>query len=1204
MKKLLIIVLLLIACTQMTPSAALAGEEDEGKRFCFGWLWCREEKDGSVYKAAFLHIYSSEQRGDYSRWAIFPFYSEESDPEKEYLRRSILWPLGTYERKGKMLWSHVFPLYWHGREPGLRFTYVPPLYFDIERRDWAYFQLLPFYAHRSRGDFYDQYFILGPLLIVTRDAHEELAQWDLLFPLFSHRKEKERGGTRLLPIYFSSYDDRVGLSYRYLLPLYGQIESLKVSRRFFFPLYGSEEKKTRRERRVSLIGLPPISALRPFPTLALYEHLTAPDRITDRFFPVYRYARWVNEKKSEIDALLLYRHRSSPKGMADRLFPFYRYERDRETLHTQFSLIGYRAFSLYWYKAGPELAHTHLFPLFSTGRNGEHTLGVLGHGVFSLYRHRYSATAEADRLVPLWSYANDHTKQEWRLRLLGVPPFTLYGRWSSPEAARGYLFPLYDYRREGAKSTLSLGGVWELALYRHTTGPTLTRDRLVPLYAYANDHTKQEWRLGLLGIPHLTLYQHRSGPSLTVDRLFPFYGYRSNPKERRFSLLGFPPTGRRTTYSLYEHAATPSSSSDRFFPLYSYFHNRETGELRWDALFVYRHRQTATYTKDAFLPLHYYEHDHTTGRRRLSLIGVPPVSLFRYEVSPLGSLHYLFPLYSYSRDGEHTLGVLGYDAFSLYRHRHSATVVSDHLTLLWRYEHDRARGAWQLGLLGVPPFTLYGHRSGPEASADHLLPLYGYKKTGGVSRLSALGLPPLGDFPALALYEHAAKPSATTDRFLPVYLYTHDHVKDESLASVLLLYWRTSTPNATGNTLFPLFSLQLNRTQRAWRLTAVGLDPLLPASFFTQTVSPEAARGYLFPLYDYHRQGAATSLSLGGVWEFSLYRHTASPTLTRDRLVPLYAYAHDHTKQEWRFGLLGVPPLTLFGLRSDPESARGTLFPLYDFRRQGAETALSLGGVWEFSLYRHTTSPTLTRDRLVPLYAYANDKTKQDLRLGLLGVPPFTLYGHRTTPDAITDRLFPFYRYNHDLKKNETNLKALLLFSHKASPAGTWHRLWPFYSYADDRSMQERRIGMLGVAPISLYQHVNTPDQTTDRFVPFYTYAADRSTGEGRFSILWPLVDYRSQNGTTRAFSTLWWLVDYERPDDDHREFHILGGTRMALVSRTVAPERSTFEFSPVIPVFRYESEHGRMTEFNMLGFGVCTEEGRKKVRAFWFVCL
>jgi hypothetical protein len=114
----------------------------------------------------------------------------------------------------------------------------------------------------------------------------------------------------------------------------------------------------------------------------------------------------------------------------------------------------------------------------------------------------------------------------------------------------------------------------------------------------------------------------------------------------------------------------------------------------------------------------------------------------------------------------------------------------------------------------------------------------------------------------------------------------------------------------------------------------------------------------------------------------------------------------------------------------------------------------------------------------------------------------------------------------------------------------------------------------------------------------------DRTTGVGRFSILWPFIDYKSLNGTTTEASILWWLVDYVRPDEDHKEFRILGGSAMALVRRKVTPERSTFEFNPVIPFYFYEAENGKLTEMNLLGFGVCTnKEGQKRMRALW-ICL
>ena len=39
------------------------------------------------------------------------------------------------------------------------------------------------------GEYYARNFVLGPLLITTRDSRTDLAQWDLRFPFFHYRQD-------------------------------------------------------------------------------------------------------------------------------------------------------------------------------------------------------------------------------------------------------------------------------------------------------------------------------------------------------------------------------------------------------------------------------------------------------------------------------------------------------------------------------------------------------------------------------------------------------------------------------------------------------------------------------------------------------------------------------------------------------------------------------------------------------------------------------------------------------------------------------------------------------------------------------------------------------------------------------------------------------------------------------------------------------
>jgi hypothetical protein len=1148
----------------LLQAVGVEARETSGERTCFGLIWCSEEKDGSVSRDGFFYLYSSGKREGFSRLAVRPFYFHEIDLKADYLRRSILWPLGTYEKRGDDIWFHLFPLYWHEEHSRQRFTLFLPLYFNYLEDEKSYFHLFPLYGHHARGASYDRYFVLGPLFIYANDFAREQRQWDFLFPLASHRSDRDGSATRFLPLYFSGYDRASERSYRYLFPVYGAWESPTFQHSFLFPLYGSEEDKKADERRFSLLGLPPIRALRPIPTLALYEHLSAPDRTTDRFFPVYRYARWFNEGRAEINALLLYRHHSSPDRVLDRLFPLYRYERSGQ--NTRLSLVGYQALSLFWYESTPQMMRSHLFPLYnkeSDSRSDTNRFGLIGYGPLSLYWHERAGLEVSDRF-----------------------------------------FPLYSYKEQ-----------------------------------------KNETDFSLLGVGPLAFYRHRATPSKTSDQLFPIYGYRRAGEGVRLSLLGFPPTGNDFTLSLYEHLESPSFIEDRFFPLYRYRHDLVSGERQWDALFVYQHRQSETFTKDAFLPLHSYEHDKLRQERSVGLLGVPPLMLFEDRSTPRESRGHLFPVYGYRmRPEERRITLLGLPpigdtSFSLYEHRASEGEVVDRFFPIYRYAYNQKRDEIDFNLL-----LLYQHHSTPQRTENVLFPLGNLTQEGEKTDLSIIGYGPL------SLIRYVDEGTALTHRFFPLYYYRSRQGGKETFLNTLLLYTHRSTPEALYDGLFPLYSYEREEGKLAFSIA--GFSEL---SLYRHTESKEKTTDRLLPLYGYEheKKDGSWSLRMIGIPPLSLYAHKSSPASVEDRFFPLYRYRQERAGGEWKltaFGLDPILPLHLFAQEGGPGSSRGMFFPLYDYERREDRFAVSFVGLRNFSLYLHEQTALMTHDRLFPLYDYRNDAAAGSRSFGLLGVFPLSLYSHRSTAKEVDDRLFPLYGYHEDKTDGAWRLSALglppigsgpalalyehsvskkdltdrflpfylyqydfeeddrrfttLLSRYRSNPEGRWHRIFPLYSDERDHKTGMRRVGVIGVAPFYLYQRVRTNEELSDRFFPLYRYSYNRTKDEGELSLLWPLVTYKRREGRTTEASVLWWLVNYERPDEETKEWHLLGGSAMAVVSGSTSPKRSTFEFNPILPLYSYEKEKGKGVEWAFLGglVGVQrSDEGERKMQWLWF---
>ena len=57
----------------------------------------------------------------------------------------------------------------------------------------------PLFSRHVMGEYYARNFVLGPLLVTTRDARTDLAQWDLLFPFFHYRQDLNSSNSWLLP---------------------------------------------------------------------------------------------------------------------------------------------------------------------------------------------------------------------------------------------------------------------------------------------------------------------------------------------------------------------------------------------------------------------------------------------------------------------------------------------------------------------------------------------------------------------------------------------------------------------------------------------------------------------------------------------------------------------------------------------------------------------------------------------------------------------------------------------------------------------------------------------------------------------------------------------------------------------------------------------------------------------------------------------
>ena len=939
----LALIALLLGTYATVPAIAAA---DGVERHCFGLLWCNEQSAYSTSTDGLLWLYSAEERGSYTRLAVRPLYSMEEDPTRDLLRRSILWPLGTYERRGDQAWAHVFPFYWHSERPGQEWTFTVPLYMKSIHGDSSWHHLFPLFSRHVMGEYYARNFVLGPLLITTRDTRTDLAQWDLLFPFFHYRQDLNSSNSWLFPLYWSGEDRSKGEAYRYLLPFYGSSDDQSQHYNFLFPFFGYADNTSAQVTRFSLLGLPPAKGFSAIPSLALFEHVTTADETSHRIFPLYRYVSGTNDS-STFDALLLYRHQTASSGTTDRFFPLYRYEGNADSQTHEFDLFGYRDASWFRYEDDPNHSTHRLLGLYNYDRSqdGSSQLSAVGYRRLSLYLHRSQDDLTEDRLVPLHDYFRHGDDSS--LSLLGTSEIALYRQESSPSLFRHRLFPLYRYRHDLLKDETEFDAMF---LYRHLTTPAQTADRLLPFWDYAGATAKAAWRLSLLGIESMTLYRHDTNEIRTLDHLFPFYGYRSESDGKtRFSALGLPPFDQLAAWSLYEHDHSSTEVSDRFFPLYRYRKDTTQQASAFDMLgmgsaSLIHHEATLTSVTNRVFPLYQFAHDEETGQTTINLLGVEPVSLFRSQSSPTQSTHHAFPLYSYRADD--TTGTTSFSALWMFWRTTSPTTSRTSLFPIASLSTDEATGERSWAMIGLDPalpISWIRHSWTQDSARGLFVPLYDYSREQDQTTLS------IGGLSYASLYRQEDSSTLHSHRLFPIYSYRHDLAEDVSRTSVLLAYEHESTPSQSTDTLIPFWRYERGHNQDETRINVLGF----------------------------------------GTW--SLFEHHATSTGTTDRLSPLYKYASTRETGDAEFSLLW--PLAEYKSRQGVVTSASLLWWLATYEHPDTDHSdFHFLGASKMALVRRMTSPResiFEFNPIIPLYRYRHETergTSWDLFWGLVGM--------------------------------------------------------------------------------------------------------------------------------------------------------------------------------------------------------------------------
>ena len=988
----LVLWLSLLAMSCEHPLLAIGAEpQEEQSRFCQGFIYCKETKGNTTSTQAFLYLYSTEERGTYSRLTVIPFYSREIDPSKNYLRRSVLWPLGISELKGNASYFQILPFYWHADDPTRQYTVLIPFYFDYTKGDRSYTHFIPLYGHHQRGIDYHRYFVLGPLAIATYDKRTDLKEWDILFPLFHHETDLNGSATRLLPIYFSGESHQDGSWYRHVLPAYGRSVTPQTDLGYLFPIYGSVTDTSTQETRTSAIGLPPIPQLK-FPALALYEHASSPTSASDRFFPLYYYENdraqnrtgWAllgynqfslagyghdpnttwhqfiplyrstedlttqtyNTNVLGIGPFSLFRYWDSPSGAGHRFFPLYAYDHpNAEEWHWSALFPG--PLSLYRHDRKGDTGHDRFTPLYDWSRNGEkRDLSMVGVSTFSVFHQESSPTEFTQRLFPLYGY-NSSAPDKWQLSLLGFPPreqafaWSLYEQGSSSTYFLTRLFPLYRFERNDDTKEVNWSA---LLLYQHKETETYLLDAFLPLYEYEQNDRKETTELNLVGLKPITLFKHGTAPDAHSSYLFPLYDYDRTGTTSRLSMIGWPKIGTLPTLSLFEKIETSSITAHRLFPLYRYRRDDKGKTRDWDALLLWWHRETESHARNIFLPLSDVERDSTNNSSRVSLVGLPRIgglpalTLFNWERYPSLTTHRFFPLYHYSHS--QTKDETTWNALWLYWHQSNPAQTRDTFFPLGSVRRTSDEQTWDVSALGIEPVSLMQFGKSPTSAHNRFSPLWDYHAEGREWGLSFVGVR------RLSLFSHEQTADSTTDHFFP-------------------FWWHTDSLTGSSNVLAPLWSSSENHQTKEQAMGVLGAGPF---SLYYQKQSPTGMTARIFPAWSYQYDEATQEGRTGvfGVPPLSLYYGHTSPTATENRLFPFFRYTNDRIKDESEFWFLW--PLFDHKTAQGRTTETSFLWWLFEYRSPKAEE-------WEYwilghppiAMYMRTVSPTKTLVEINPI---------------------------------------------------------------------------------------------------------------------------------------------------------------------------------------------------------------------------------------------
>ena len=416
--------------------------------------------------------------------------------------------------------THLFPLYWHAREPDSQYRFVVPLYWHSESPDGGYRVIVPFYGRFESGD----------------------SRHDVLFPFYWTGDAPGKDSLFLFPLlsgFSSGPGDTRGLSV--LFPLFNFTTGSDRFTFWSFPLGYYH----RTPREFSLFTIPfDISRSENGSGLGV-------------FLLLYR-TRFTNETGKRTHAVLppLVFYDVEPDGSEGRIgaFPYYElYDLERRwrwviPLYLERQTLAGGQLDSYWQLGLPlyyswgqaENYFSMGIPLYWAHRNG-----ARGWRVFlPLFYQSYAATAEEFHLIPLYSRRKYPSRDQ---RFFGGP---LY---------------IYEKNFDIDRNVVSTGHYPLWPFFGFASGSAGYHYRVLPLFWTSR---KGETR-DLLLTP---LYYRQWGPEGSSHYFFPFYGrFKEGPITKDYYALG---AFTRTTVST-STGSTRASQNDVLWKLISHSSDRE-----------------------------------------------------------------------------------------------------------------------------------------------------------------------------------------------------------------------------------------------------------------------------------------------------------------------------------------------------------------------------------------------------------------------------------------------------------------------------------------------------------------------------------------------------------------------------------------------------------------------------------------------------